>query len=76
MTLWIGNNDALGAATNGSDSLLTPAAQFDAEYRAIAAAIASVGAKMAIANIPDVTAIPFVTTVSRFVPNPPPGSRW
>ncbi len=73
VTLWIGNNDALGAATNGSDSLLTPAAQFDAEYRAIAGAIAGTGAKMAIANIPDVTSIPFVTTVSRFVPNPATG---
>jgi lysophospholipase L1-like esterase len=73
VTLWIGNNDALGAATNGSDSLLTPAAQFDAEYRTIAAAIAGVGAKMAVANIPDVTSIPFVTTVSRFVPNPATG---
>jgi lysophospholipase L1-like esterase len=73
VTLWIGNNDALGAATNGTDSLLTPAAQFDAEYRAIAGAIAGSGAKMAIANIADVTAIPFVTTVSRFVPNPATG---
>jgi lysophospholipase L1-like esterase len=73
VTLWIGNNDALGAATNGSDSLLTPAAQFDAEYRAIAGAIARVGAKMAIANIPHLTTIPFVTTVSRFVPNPATG---
>ncbi len=73
VTLWIGNNDALGAATNGTDTLLTPAAQFDAEYRAIAAAIASTGAKMAVANVPDVTSIPFVTTVSRFVPNPQTG---
>jgi len=73
VTLWIGNNDALGAATAGDERLLTPAAQFDAEYRTIAAAIASVGAKMAIANIPDVTSIPFVTTLSRFVPNPATG---
>ena len=73
VTLWIGNNDALGAATNGSDALLTPAAQFDAEYRAIAGAIASLGTKMALANIADVTSIPFVTTVSRFVPNPATG---
>ena len=73
VTLWIGNNDALGAATAGDDRLLTPAAQFDAEYRVIAAAIAGTGAKMAIANIPDVTSIPFVTTVSRFVPNPATG---
>ena len=73
VTLWIGNNDALGAATAGDERLLTPAAQFDAEYRVIAAAIAGTGAKMAIANIADVTSIPFVTTVSRFVPNPATG---
>jgi lysophospholipase L1-like esterase len=67
-TLWIGNNDALGAATSGiviDGVTLTTAEQFDADYRAIAAAIASTGAKMAVANIADVTSIPFVTTVSR-----------
>ena len=72
-TLWIGNNDVLAAATSGiaiEGVTLTPAAQFDAEYRQAAAAIASVGAKMAIANIPDVTSIPFVTTVSRFLTLP------
>lgn len=72
-TLWIGNNDVLGAATSGiaiEGVTLTPAAQFDAEYRQAAGAIASVGAKMAIANIPDVTSIPFVTTVSRFITLP------
>lgn len=72
-TLWIGNNDVLGAATSGiaiEGVTLTPVAQFDAEYRQVAAAIASVGAKMAIANIPDVTSIPFVTTVSRFLTLP------
>jgi lysophospholipase L1-like esterase len=68
-TLWIGNNDVLAAATSGivvEGVTLTPAAQFDAEYRQVAAAIAATGARMAIANIPDVTSIPFVTTVSRF----------
>lgn len=76
VTLWIGNNDALAAATSGiaiDGVTLTPVAQFDAEYRAVAAAIASTGAKMAIANIPNVTSIPFVTTLSRFVPNPATG---
>jgi lysophospholipase L1-like esterase len=73
VSLWIGNNDALAAATSGiviDGVTLTPAAQFDAEYRAVAAAIASTGAKMAVANIPDVTTIPFVTTISRFVTLP------
>jgi lysophospholipase L1-like esterase len=70
VTLWIGNNDALAAATSGlviEGVTLTPAAQFDAEYRQVAAAIASTGARMAIANIPNVTTIPFVTTVGRTV---------
>ncbi|HEX9942503.1 MAG TPA: SGNH/GDSL hydrolase family protein [Thermoanaerobaculia bacterium] len=72
VTLWIGNNDALAAATSGivNDQTLTPEAQFAAEYRMVTAAIASTGAKMAIANIPDVTSIPFVTTISRFIVNP------
>lgn len=75
-TLWIGNNDVLGAATSGivvDGVTITPVAQFEADYRLAANAIAASGAKMAIANIPDVTSIPFVTTVSRFVPNPQTG---
>lgn len=73
VTLWIGNNDALGSATAGTDQLLTPLASFEADYRAIVAAIAATGAKMAIANIPDVTSIPFVTTLTRFIINPQTG---
>ncbi|HEV8577706.1 MAG TPA: SGNH/GDSL hydrolase family protein [Thermoanaerobaculia bacterium] len=67
-TLWIGNNDVLAAATSGiviDGVTLTTAEQFDTEFRQAAAAIAGAGAKMAIANIPNVTSIPFVTTISR-----------
>lgn len=70
VTLWIGNNDALGAATSGNVSLLTPVATFQAEYAVISGAIAQTGAKMAIANIPDVTSIPFVTTIPIVLTNP------
>lgn len=73
VTLWIGNNDALGSATAGTDQLLTPLASFEADYKTIVGAIAASGAKMAIANIPDVTTIPFVTTLTRFIPNPATG---
>jgi phospholipase/lecithinase/hemolysin len=72
-TLWIGNNDALAAATSGiaiEGVTLTPAAQFDADYRTAVTAITGAGAKMAVANIPDVTSIPFVTTIPRFLVNP------
>ncbi len=73
VTLWIGNNDALAAATSGiaiEGVTLTPPAQFDADIKAVTAAITAAGAKFAIGNIPDVTSIPFVTTVPRFLVNP------
>src|SRR3954453_2986425 len=73
VTLWIGNNDVLGAATSGiviPGVTLTPVDQFQADYTAVVTAIASTGAKMAIANIPDVTSIPFVTTIPRILVNP------
>jgi lysophospholipase L1-like esterase len=75
VTLWIGNNDALGAATSGiavEGVTLTPATQFDTEYRAVVDAITTTAGvkQLAIANIPDVTSIPFVTTIPRFVVNP------
>jgi phospholipase/lecithinase/hemolysin len=77
-TLWIGNNDVLGAATSGivvEGVTLTPVPQFEAEYRAIVNAIAASGAKLALANIADVTSIPFVTTVPRFVTIPQTGQQ-
>ncbi len=71
VTLWIGNNDALGAATTGNLALLTPLANFQADYTTIVGAIATMThAKMAIANIPDVTSIPFVTTIPTILINP------
>jgi lysophospholipase L1-like esterase len=74
VTLWIGNNDVLGAATSGrviEDVTITSVATFEANYRAAATAIGSItGVKVAVANIPNVTSIPFVTTVPRVVVNP------
>jgi lysophospholipase L1-like esterase len=75
VSLWIGNNDALAAATSGvaiEGVTLTPAAQFEADYRAVVNAITTTAGvkQMVVANIPDVTSIPFVTTIPRFVVNP------
>jgi lysophospholipase L1-like esterase len=73
VTLWIGNNDALAAATSGrviDGVTLTTVASFEADLRAAAGAIAASGARFAIGNIPNVTSIPFVTTVPRVVVNP------
>ncbi len=67
-TLWIGNNDVLGYATGGGEEntaneSITDLATFDALYIQTVAAMVANGAKGAIANIPDITSIPFFNTV-------------
>lgn len=72
-TVWVGNNDVLGAALSGrviEGVTITPVAQFEADFKTIVNALASRGVEMAIANIPDVTGIPFVTTLPFVVVNP------
>lgn len=72
VSIWVGNNDALAAATMGvvNDDTLTPLASFEADYRAIVAQLALPGVELVIANIPDVVTIPYVTTVPPVVVNP------
>ena len=75
-TVWIGNNDVLGAATSGiviDGVTLTRTADFSAAFQQTVGTLAAVGAQMAIANIPDVTAIPFVNTLPPVVVNPATG---
>ena len=64
-SLWIGNNDVLGCATSGGDGSnpITDPALFTRAYTAIINTLTSTGAKGVVANIPNVTAIPFFTTV-------------
>lgn len=65
-SLWIGNNDALLYALAGADDTvetLTPAANFQQYYGALMTQIKNSGAKGVIANIPNVTSIPSLTTV-------------
>ncbi|HET9226653.1 MAG TPA: SGNH/GDSL hydrolase family protein [Thermoanaerobaculia bacterium] len=72
-TVWIGNNDVLGAALSGrviEGVTITPVAQFEADFRTVVNAFASRGVEMAIANIPDVAGIPYVTTIPFVVVNP------
>lgn len=65
ITLWIGNNDVLGFATSGgvNPSAPTDAQTFGYLYSLLADGLAATGAKVVVANIPDVTVIPFFTTV-------------
>jgi lysophospholipase L1-like esterase len=73
ITLWIGNNDVLGAAIAGraiDGVTLTPTQVFRLYYAAIVSNLASTGAFIVAANLPDVTSIPFVTTLPPVVPGP------
>jgi lysophospholipase L1-like esterase len=58
VTLEIGANDVLGAATHGTAALLTPVADFETQFTEIADSIDETGASVAVVNIPNVTVIP------------------
>jgi len=64
-TLWIGHNDVLGYATSGGDDSdpITPTAMFDGVYAGIVATINTADNKGILINIPDVSTIPYFTTV-------------
>ena len=67
-TEWLGNNDVLGYATSGGASRapnnsLTSVATFTANAGQVLDALTANGAKGVVATIPDVTGIPFFTTV-------------
>jgi hypothetical protein len=70
-TFWLGNNDVLGYATGGASNpaILTSQAAFQAAFNAALNEMLSANAngKGAVANVPNVTTIPFFTTVP---PNP------
>jgi len=60
--LWIGNNDVLVADETGMPSSMTPLATFTTEYQQLIAYLqANADAHLVIANIPDVTAVPYLT---------------
>ncbi|HEY2797141.1 MAG TPA: SGNH/GDSL hydrolase family protein [Thermoanaerobaculia bacterium] len=72
VTLWIGSNDVLGAATSGivvDGVTLTTAADFDARYKAITAALLP-STRFVAVNITDVTTIPFATTIPPVLVDP------
>ena len=68
VSLWLGNNDVLGYATSGGTAPLAPsdAAVFQTKYQQVADSISGLASqpKVVVATIPDVTTIPFFTTVN------------
>lgn len=67
-TLWIGNNDVLGYATSGGAmDQITDVNTLTGSIDALLQGLTSTGAQGVVANIPNVTDIPYFTTV----PNQP-----
>lgn len=69
-SLWIGNNDVLSSALAGTSALVTPADTFAKYYPMAVGALLASGKspKGIVATIPDVTSIPYFTTISQKVP--------
>ncbi len=65
VTFWLGNNEVLGAATQGSGTAVATPAQFGGAFRAMIGGLSGLPSSpdIAVGNIPDVTSIPFVTTI-------------
>jgi lysophospholipase L1-like esterase len=64
-SMWLGNNDILGYATSGgAGDVPTPKGDFNALYNAAVAKLTASGAKGVVATIPDVTKVPYFTTVT------------
>ena len=64
-SLWIGGNDVLGYAMSGGDGSnpITPTANFDTAYNALATQLSAGGKKGVVANLPYVNNLPHFTTV-------------
>ena len=58
--VWLGNNDALWAAIDGDPNQLTPIANFHSDYKTVLDRLNATGATLITANIPDITAIPYL----------------
>lgn len=80
VTVWAGNNDVLGAALTGvalEGVTLTPKATFEQQYGTLIGGLRQnlPTAAIVVATVPDVTAIPFVTTIKPYLVNPANGSH-
>ncbi len=71
-SVWLGNNDVLAYATSGGEGVvggagandISPATAFKAIYDALIGQLVANGAGGVLINIPDVTAIPYFTTIN------------
>lgn len=77
LTLWTGTADVQSAVVGGravEGVTLTPVSAFRASLQSVVNAVKASGAFAVAANIPDVTALPYATTIRPIVVNPNTGA--
>jgi lysophospholipase L1-like esterase len=66
--VWAGNNDALNADQSGVPSAMTPVATFTQEFTQLLSTLhTKTKATLIVANIPDVTAVPYLTPAATVI---------
>jgi len=66
--VWIGNNDALVADETGMPSSMTPIADFTTDFTTLMQGVhGETGATLVVANIPDVTLVPYLTPATTVI---------
>lgn len=65
--LWAGSDDALPADQTGMPSSMTPLSSFTTDFTQIMTTLKATGANLIVANIPDVTAVPYMTPAATIV---------
>jgi lysophospholipase L1-like esterase len=66
--VWIGNNDALLADDAGTPTAMTPVATFTQQFQQLMTTLhAQTKATLIVANIPDVTAVPYLTPAATVI---------
>jgi phospholipase/lecithinase/hemolysin len=63
--VWAGSDDALQADETGMPSSLTTLASFTSDYTQLMTTLHATGANLIVANVPDVTAVPYMTAAPR-----------
>ena len=62
--VWLGSNDVLGAVVAADPAPITPVGEFETAYAEALERLAATGAAIAVANIPDPTVAPFLTSAA------------
>src|SRR5437762_6524213 len=65
IVVWLGPNDALGAALEADANMVTPITEFEAAYTDLMERLEAIGVPVVVANIPDVTVIPYLTSAEK-----------